>query len=185
MPHPKKKSFPLENIRRFLEPGPVVLVSSYFRGERNIMTMGWHLMMGFSPALFGCYIWDENFSRRLILKSQECVVNLPTIDLIDAVIGIGNRHGCEPDKFEEFGLTAIESKKVAAPSIAECYANFECKLYDASLVKKYNFFLFEVVHANVAIAPKLPKTLHYRGQGMFMESGRSVSYKRRFKPENL
>ena len=42
----RKKNFPLAKIRRFLEPGPVVLVSSAHKGERNIMTMGWHMMMG-------------------------------------------------------------------------------------------------------------------------------------------
>jgi len=30
------------------------------------MTLGWHMMLGFEPALVGCYIWDENhsFSQR-------------------------------------------------------------------------------------------------------------------------
>ena len=46
----KKKDFPLTKIRRFLEPGPVVLVSSAHKGKRNIMTLGWHLMLGFEPA---------------------------------------------------------------------------------------------------------------------------------------
>lgn len=53
----RKRSYPLDEIRRFLEPGPIVLVSSAWEGNVNIMTMGWHMMLGFSPALFGCYIW--------------------------------------------------------------------------------------------------------------------------------
>jgi flavin reductase (DIM6/NTAB) family NADH-FMN oxidoreductase RutF len=51
-----KKDFPLVDIRRHLETGPIVLVSSAWKGRTNIMTMGWHMMMEFSPALFGCYI---------------------------------------------------------------------------------------------------------------------------------
>ena len=35
----------LSNIRRYLEPGPIVLVSSAWQGETNIMTIGWHMMM--------------------------------------------------------------------------------------------------------------------------------------------
>ena len=58
----RKEDFPLTKIRRFLEPGPVVLVSSAHKGERNIMTMGWHMMLGFEPALVGCFIWDQNHS---------------------------------------------------------------------------------------------------------------------------
>jgi flavin reductase (DIM6/NTAB) family NADH-FMN oxidoreductase RutF len=181
----KKKDFPVAKVRRFLEPGPVVLVSSAHKGERNIMTMGWHMVMGFEPSLIGCYIWDENHSFSLIRRSKECVINIPTLDLIDAIIGVGNTHGPDVDKFSEFGLTAVKAVKVGAPLIAQCYANFECKLIDASLVKRYSLFVFEVVKAHVAQSPKYPKTVHYRGDGVFMISGQNVSYRRRFKPENL
>src|SRR3954470_2882698 len=100
-----KKDFPVSKVRRFLEPGPVVLVSSTHAGERDIMTMGWHMILGDEPSLVGCYICDQNHSRELVRKSKECVINLPTFDLIDAVIGVGNSHGPEVDKFEVFGLT--------------------------------------------------------------------------------
>ena len=181
----KKEDFPLAKIRRFLEPGPIVLISSAHRGGRNIMTLGWHMMLGFEPALVGCYIWDENHSFSLIRGSKECVINVPTFDLIDAVIGVGNSHGPDVDKFEEFGLTAVDATKVGAPLIAECYANFECKLIDTSLIKGYGLFVFDVVKAHVATSPRYPTTVHYRGDGVFMVSGRNVSYRRRFKPENL
>jgi flavin reductase (DIM6/NTAB) family NADH-FMN oxidoreductase RutF len=51
MPRYTKKDFPVWNIRRFLEPGPIVLVSSAHKNETNIMTMGWHMVMEFSPSL--------------------------------------------------------------------------------------------------------------------------------------
>ena len=40
-----------------------------------------------------------------------------------------------------------------APLISECYANFECRLHDASLVYKYSLFVWEVVKAHVAQSP--------------------------------
>ena len=107
-----------------------MLISSAHRGEQNIMTLGWHMMLGFEPALVGCFIWDENHSFSLIRRSKECVINIPTFDLIDTVIGVGNTHGGKGDKFEEFGLNPVKASKVDAPLIAECYANFECKLVD-------------------------------------------------------
>jgi flavin reductase (DIM6/NTAB) family NADH-FMN oxidoreductase RutF len=181
----KKKTFPLAKIRRFIEPGPIVLISSAHRGERNIMTLGWHMMLGFEPALVGCFIWDENYSFSLVRRSKECVINLPTFDLVDAVIDIGNTHGGKRDKFEEFGLTPVTASKVGVPMIAECYANFECKLVDVSLINRYSLFVCEVVKAHVAMSPRYPKTVHYRGDGVFMVSGRNLSYRRRFKSVNL
>ena len=149
------------------------------------MTMGWHMMLGFSPALFACYIWPGNYSHELIKRSRECVINVPTRALLDQVVGIGNSSGNEIDKFTTFGLTAHNAEKVAAPLIAECYANFECRLADASQIARYDLFIWEVVKAHVATEPANPETLHYMGQGEFMVAGKVVNCRRRFKPQNL
>ena len=180
-----KRDFPVAEIRRFLEPGPIVLVSSAWKGETDIMTMGWHMVMEFAPSLVGCYIWDRNHTQKLVLRSRECVINIPTAELLDTAVRIGNCSGAEVDKFATFGLTPVPGEKVGAPLVAECYANFECRLYDASLVRRRNFFIWEVVKAHVAASPRYPRTFHYRGDGVFMISGRNVSRRRLFKPEML
>ena len=181
-----KKDFPVAEIRRFLEPGPVVLVSSAWKGKTNLMTMGWHTVMEFTPALVGCVIGSVNHSHEMIRRSRECVINVPTVDLAEAVVRVGNSSGRNLDKFAAFGLTAVPGTRVKAPLIRECYASFECKLVDARLVRAYNFFIFEVVKAHVATAPRYPRTLHYRGDGVFMLSGPNTSrYRRLFRPEML
>lgn len=182
---PRKRAYPLDKIRRFLEPGPVVLVSSAHAGQRNIMTMGWHMMMGFEPALFACYLWRGNHTYGLVRRSRECVINLPGSDLLDAVVGIGNCSGAEVDKFARFGLTAGPARKVGAPLIRECHANFECRLYEQRQTAAYHLFIWEVVAAHAATSPRLPETVHYRGNGEFMISGRTISRRRAFRPENL
>lgn len=149
------------------------------------MTMGWHTVLEFSPSLIGCMITSANHSYEMIKKSKECVINIPTVDLTNKIIGIGNCSGTEVDKFEEFDLTPVKASRVTAPLIRECYANFECKLYDGKMLSKYNFFVFEIVKAHVAITPKYPKTIHYRGDGIFMQSGHNLSYKKQFLPQNL
>lgn len=177
-----KVNFPVERVRRYLEPGPVVLVSSAFEGERDIMTLGWHTVMGFSPSLVGCLISAGNRSFELVRHSGECVINLPTTALIDEVIGIGNTHGGEIDKFDQFNLTAEPAGPVGAPAIAECHAQFACRLVDDRLVAGRNFFVFEVVAARVATEPDWPETLHYTGDGVFMVSGRHVDRHGQFRP---
>lgn len=177
---PRKKNFPVEHIRRILEPGPVVLVSSAWKGERDIMTMGWHTVMEFTPSLVGCVIASSNHSFGLIRKSGECVLNVPTADMADTVVKIGNCSGGEVDKFAEFGLTPVKAAKVKAPLVGECFANLECKLHDTRLVNKYNFFILRVVKAHVAAKPAFPDTLHYRGQGIFTTDGRRIDKSRLF-----
>ena len=180
-----KKDYPLPDIRRYLEPGPIVLVSSAWKAKTNIMTMGWHMMMQFSPALFGCYIWDGNHSFEMLRRSKECVINIPTTELVNEVVGIGNCSGSNIDKFKKFGLTPVSGAKVKAPLIKECYANFECELADGRLVSKYGLFIWKVVKAHVATSPKYPETLHYRGEGVFMISGPSLNLRNKFKAQNL
>lgn len=149
-----KRDFPVAEIRRFLEPGPIVLVSSAWKGERNVMTMGWHTVMEFTPSLVGCVIASGNHSFELVRRSRECVINVPTVDLASTVVDIGNCSGRDVDKFKRFRLTAAPAVQVKAPLIAQCFANFECRLADARLVEKYNFFVFEVVKAHVAVSPR-------------------------------
>jgi len=181
----KKADFPVDGIRRYLEPGPIVLVSSQYKGQTNIMTMGWYTLMQFTPSLIGCFIVGYNHSHDMIRKSGQCVINLPTTDLLQEVIGIGNCHGQDMDKFQQFGLTAVPGTQVDAPIIHECYANFECVIHDRQLLPKYSFFILEVVKAHVARKPAFPKTVHYTGDGVFMVSGRHVGYPEKFRPENL
>lgn len=181
----KKKPFPISNVRHFLEPGPIVLVSSFYKGETDIMTMGWHTCMEFTPSLVGCIISNQNHSFEMVRQSRECVINLPTTELTDTVVKIGNTSGADINKFEEFCLTPGKAKHVKAPLVEECYAHFECKLYDNSLVDKYNFFIFEVVYARAATSPKHLQTLHYTGDGVFMVSGKTISRKPLFRPDFL
>lgn len=182
---PKKQDFPVSQVRRFLEPGPIVLVSSRWQDTNNIMTLGWHTVLDFSPSLIGLMISGANHSHEMIRESGECVVNLPTTELTDAVIGIGNSTGLEIDKFAHFKLTPQAAELVEAPLIGECHANFECRLYDDAMVDRYSFFIFEVVKAHVAATPKHPETLHYTGDGTFMVSGEIINRRKQFKSEML
>jgi flavin reductase (DIM6/NTAB) family NADH-FMN oxidoreductase RutF len=181
----RKQDFPVDQVRRFMEPGPIVLVSSAWKGQANVMTMGWHMVMEFTPSLIGCYIWEQNHSREMIRRSRECVINIPTVGLAEVAVGIGNCSGAEVDKFARFGLTAAEGEQVRAPLIAECFANLECRVVDTAMVRKYSLFVLEVVKAHAPKSPKYPRTIHYRGEGQFMVAGDSLNLRRRFRPEML
>ena len=168
-----KKSYPVEDVRHFLEPTPTVLVTSANGEQKNVMTMGWYTIMEFVPSLIGCMISKGNHSFELIRKSKECVINIPTVEVAKTVVAIGNCSGAEVDKFSEFELATEKADIVKAPLLVNCFANFECRLYGDKLIDDYNFFIFEIVKAHVATSPKYPKTIQYRGDSHFVESGRN------------
>jgi flavin reductase (DIM6/NTAB) family NADH-FMN oxidoreductase RutF len=170
----KKKTFPLSEVYRLLEPGPVVLLTTARAGRANVMPMSWHLMMEFTPPLVGCVVSDRNYSFASLKTSRECVINIPTVELAKTVVACGNVTGQSVYKFKTFGLTALPAKCVKAPLIAECYASLECKVADMKLVTKYNFFILEVVQAWIDPARKNPRTIHHQGEGEFMVAGRTL-----------
>ncbi|KPN19680.1 flavin reductase [Xanthomonas sp. Mitacek01] len=180
---PRTHAIAPDQARRFLEPGPVVLLSSAHKGERGIMTLGWHMMLGYD--LVGTYIDPGNRSHALARGSRECVINLPTADLLDTVIRIGNCSSVEADKFERFGLTAVDSAHVDAPGIGECHARFECVLHETRITADYPLFVWRVVAAHAARRPKWPRTVHYRGDGCFMVSGDERRRRALFSPDML
>jgi flavin reductase (DIM6/NTAB) family NADH-FMN oxidoreductase RutF len=169
-----KKAFPLSDVYRLLEPGPVVMVTTAKKGEANIMTMSWQTMMEFTPPLVGCVISGRNHSFDALVATKECVLNIPSVEMAKQVVGVGNCSGSKVDKFKKFKLTAMPAAKVAAPLIAECFANLECKVVDTRMVNKYNFFVLEVVKAWVDKAQKNPRTLHHRGKGFFSVDGDTI-----------
>jgi flavin reductase (DIM6/NTAB) family NADH-FMN oxidoreductase RutF len=181
----RKKDLPVAEVRRYMEPGPIVLVTSHWKEESNVMTMGWHTVMEFAPSLIGCIIASGNHSHELIRKSRQCVINIPTATMLDQVVGIGNCSGTEVDKFARFDLQTAKAEQVDAPLLTQCFANLECRLHDKSLIGKYNFFIFEVVKAHVARTPKYPQTVHYTGDGIFTLSGKTVSRRAKFRSEML
>lgn len=166
-----KRTFPLEQVYRLIEPGPVVLLTTAHKGKADIMTQSWHTMMEFVPPLVGCVIGGRSLSYEALLKTKECVLNIPTQELAKQTVGIGNCSGRKVDKFRKFELTALPATRVSAPLIAECYANLECKVADTRMVNRYGFFVLEVVKAWIDPAQKTPRTLHHRGNGVFMVAG--------------
>ena len=170
----KKIKLPLSEVYRLLEPGPVVLVTTVRAGRANIMPMSWHTMMEFEPPLVGCVISNRNYSFETLKTTKECMINIPTVELVEAVVDCGNTSGRRVDKFKSFDLTPVAAECVKAPLIAECYACLECKVRDGKLVAKYNFFILEVVQAWIDPARKQPRTIHHQGEGEFMVAGRTL-----------
>lgn len=176
-----KKSYPLSKVYGLLETGPVVLITTANKGEANIMTQSWHTMMEFEPPLVGCLISGNNYSFDALVKSRECVINIPTAELAQKVVKIGNCSGRTIDKFAKFQLTPQPGSRVKPPLIAECYANLECRVVDTRFVNKYNFFVLEVIKAWIDTGVKAPRTLHHRGKGEFMIAGDTIKLKSRMK----
>lgn len=172
-----KKSFPLSKVYGLLEPGPVVLVTTARGNHFNIMAMSWHTMIEFVPPLIGCVISNRHYSFGMLKAARECVINIPTVEIAERVVGCGNTSGASVNKFKKFGLTPRPAAQVNAPLIEECFANLECRVTDTKMVTKYCMFVLEVIKAWIDPAAKNPKTIHHLGRGNFMVAGDRIKLK--------
>ena len=171
------RDLPLGKVYALLEPGPVVLLTTAQHGRRNVMAMSWHMMMEFEPPLVGCVVSGANHSFAALRATGECVIAIPDASLAPVVVEVGNCSGRDGDKFARFPLTPRPAAQVAAPLLAECFANLECKLTDTRLVDTYNLFILEVVQAWTTPARRKPKTLHHQGWGTFAVDGPIIRLK--------
>jgi flavin reductase (DIM6/NTAB) family NADH-FMN oxidoreductase RutF len=171
------RTFPLSKVYQLLEPGPVVLLTTARKGRANVMTMSWHMMVEFEPPLVACVVSDANFSFAALRATGECVIAIPARKLAAKVVEVGNASGRDVDKFAAFGLTPVPASRVAAPLVAECFANLECKVRDKRLVPRHNIFILEVLQAWIDPAQKHPRTIHHHGYGTFVVDGAMIKLK--------
>jgi flavin reductase (DIM6/NTAB) family NADH-FMN oxidoreductase RutF len=166
-------------MHKTIEPGilyfgtPVVLISTINEdGSFNLAPMssafwlGWRCMLGLAAG---------SQTPQNMRRTGECVLNLPSVDIVGAVnrlalttgsnpvpagkIKKGYRH--EPDKFALAGLTATTSETVAAPRVVECPVQLEARveavhgIADDDAVQKGYIECFEVrvqrVHVDESI----------------------------------
>ncbi|MBK5395979.1 flavin reductase family protein [Pseudomonas sp. TH39(2020)] len=154
-----------------MEPGPVVFVTTNDGQKNNIMTISWTMVMGFTP-IFAMTTGPWNYSYAALLKTRECVISIPTVDLIDRVIGVGTCSGADTDKFATFGLTPVKGKHVRSPLIKECLANIECNVID--IIEKHNIVVLEGLAAYIDDLRKETRTIHSVGDGSFVVDGRKL-----------
>jgi len=154
-----------------MESGPVVLVTTHDGKKNNIMTISWTMVLDFTPV-FAITTGKWNHSFAALKKNKECVIAIPTVDMLDQVVGIGTCSGADTDKFARFKLTPVPGNIVKAPLIKECLANIECKVVD--IIRKHNIVVLEAVAAYVDPARKEKRTVHAVGDGTFIVDGRRM-----------
>jgi len=155
-----------------IEPGPVVLVTTNDGKNNNIMTISWTMVLDFTPE-FAITTGEWNHSYAALRTTKECVIAIPTVEMLDKVVGIGTCTGAKTDKFAKFKLTPLEGEKVKAPLIKECLANIECKVID--IIRKHNIVVLKAVAAYVDPLRKEKRTIHAVGDGTFIVDGRRLS----------
>jgi flavin reductase (DIM6/NTAB) family NADH-FMN oxidoreductase RutF len=128
-------------------PLPAVMVScGEIPEEYNIITIAWTGTICSDPPMCYISIRPGRHSYGIIKRTGEFVINLTTEELARATDWCGCRSGRKYNKWKEMNLTAIPSKIVKAPSIAESPVNIECMVKQVIPFGTHDMFIAEVVN---------------------------------------
>lgn len=163
------EELPIGKAFTLIEPGPVVLVTTSDGRTDNVMTISWTMVLDFAAKLaITTGAWNHSYAA--LTKTRECVIAVPTVDLLDTVVGVGTCSGTDTDKFARFGLTRVKARQVRAPLIAECLANIECRVVD--IIGHHDILVLQGVAAHIDGSRKEKRLLHAIGDGRFVADGR-------------
>jgi flavin reductase (DIM6/NTAB) family NADH-FMN oxidoreductase RutF len=153
-----KTSINISMAYRLLHPMHTFLISCVGKsGKPNVTTLAWAMPTSKEPPLLAISIIPTHQSRTLIQESGEFIVNVPTLELLQAVYACGSLTGRSFDKFKKANLTPMPAKKVKAPAIRECIAHIECEVEDQFSTGDHTVFVGRILEA-------------YADAGVFTES---------------
>jgi flavin reductase (DIM6/NTAB) family NADH-FMN oxidoreductase RutF len=145
-------------VNRILHPMHTVLVSCVGKTcKPNIIALAWVMPTSNDPPLVAISVSPKRHSHKLIEETQEFIVNIPTLELLQSTYACGSFSGRSFDKFKKAGLTPIPAKKVKAPAIGECIAHLECTVESQITTGDHTIFVGKIVEA-------------YANPGVFTES---------------
>jgi flavin reductase (DIM6/NTAB) family NADH-FMN oxidoreductase RutF len=130
---------------RMISPGALTLLTTMYRQQPNVMTAGWLLALSFSPVRIGVAVHPGRLTHQFLTKTEEFVLNVPTIDLLAATHRCGMVSGRDEDKVASTGLTLVEGRVHDAPLIAECVAAIVCGVRDRVSFGDHDLFVADVL----------------------------------------
>jgi flavin reductase (DIM6/NTAB) family NADH-FMN oxidoreductase RutF len=142
-----KRELSLEHAYRLIACGPVTLVTSFYRGDMNVMTASWLTPVSYRPVLIGLSVHQNNLTHDLIKLSGEFAINVATPDLLRQVDYCGRVSGRDQNKLQASGLHEEGPHHIRPILIRECIAHLECAVVETVTPGDHTVFIAQVVHA--------------------------------------
>ncbi len=125
-------------IRRILtEPGPMIppvpaillTVNGHSEGQDEISVV-WTFVVNGNPPQIGVSVHEEHVALQMIKKHGQFVLNLPTVEIVEAFDIVDMNSSKIMDKYTLSGLTRGKASKVDAPTVEESPIHVECIVFN-------------------------------------------------------
>ncbi len=178
-----KVEIPKERATRLISSGNVILLTCAYKDKTNIITLAWKTPLSHKPPLVGVSIAKAHFSCELVEKSEEFIINIPNLSLLEKVVFCGKASGRNVDKFKETKLIPLKANRlIKTPLISECIGNLEVVLRDIREFGDHKFFVGEIIYAQAeeglfdqAWNVDKEKLIYHLGGSFFTSSGKMIN----------
>lgn len=137
---------------RLLNGGPVVLVTTRWRDQTDVMPAIYYTQLSRTPPLIGVAIHPARHTHDMVKFSEQFALNFPARDLLNHTHYFGTVSGDNVGKLELARLPTFRASKVDAPLIENCIAWIECGVEDSYRIGDHTLFVGRalVVQADAA-----------------------------------
>jgi len=134
---------------RVLMGGPVVLVTTSWRGRTNVMPLAWHMPISSDPALIAIAVEQSRYSVDVIDHAEEFALSIPKRHMLHHVQYLGALSGEHVDKLEAAQLPFFAPSRVTAPLLEGCAAWIEAGVRDQYPLGDHIVYMAEVMAVHV------------------------------------
>jgi flavin reductase (DIM6/NTAB) family NADH-FMN oxidoreductase RutF len=126
---------------RLLDGGPLVLVTTRWREQTDVMPAAWASPISHRPPLIAVAVHPSRHTHDMIRFSEQFALNFPGRDLINHAHYFGVVSGRDVDKLGLSKLATFGAETVDAPLIRGCLAFVECGVQDALRLGDHTLFI--------------------------------------------
>lgn len=132
------------DARRMLNPGPVAIVTTSWRGMANAAPIAWCAPLSMEPPMVGIVVHPHRHTADMIRFSEAFAINIPGPRLLKQTAFLGSLTGLNNNKLEASGLELFNPLLIDAPLIEGCLAWIECTLQDVIRIGDHTLFVGNV-----------------------------------------
>jgi flavin reductase (DIM6/NTAB) family NADH-FMN oxidoreductase RutF len=179
------QDIPLRWAYRFLNHGPLVLISTTDGEQPNVSTVAWARPCQKDPPRFSLTIGTSHRTYKNLALNGMVGINVPTAELMEQVLYFGRVSGDDVDKIGVQGGPIRQGADLTdLPLLNNCAAWLECKVSPESLAAGTSHVQVEAVAASCRSGVFSPQftwnvdafqTLHHLGGSRFVVGERTLS----------
>ncbi|MGI8554354.1 MAG: flavin reductase family protein [Dehalococcoidia bacterium] len=175
-----RRSLSEHDARRLLVAGPLLLLTTRWRGVNDVMPVAWSMPLSADPPFVGVCVHISRHTHDMIRFSEEFALNFPGRALLNHGQYYGSVSGRDLDKLEASRLPTFNARKVEAPLLEGCVAFIECGVEDALRIGDHTLFVGRVLAVTAdeeafnetwLLQDDTEKPLHYLGGAFYATLG--------------